>query len=50
MLYLNSNNKLLLIEDQTDLAFSIQTYLTDELFVCLHVKNMDDAINKILIY
>ena len=42
--------KILLIEDEGNLAISIQIYLTDKHFVCEHVKNMNDAIDKILIY
>ncbi|MGB3088907.1 MAG: response regulator transcription factor [Chitinophagaceae bacterium] len=42
--------KLLLIEDQKELALSIQKYLTDKDFVCEWVYNKKDAIEKISIY
>ena len=42
--------KLLLIEDEKELATSIQKYLTDKDFVCEWVNNTKDAIDKISIY
>lgn len=42
--------KLLLIEDEKELALSIQKYLTDKDFVCEWVYNKEDAIEKISIY
>ena len=42
--------KLLLIEDEKELALSIQKYLTDKDFVCEWVNNKKDAIEKISIY
>ena len=42
--------KLLLIEDEKELALSIQKYLTDKDFVCEWVNNKSDAIDKISIY
>lgn len=42
--------KLLLIEDEKELALSIQKYLTDKDFVCEWVDNAKDAIDKISIY
>lgn len=42
--------KLLLIEDEKELALSIQKYLTDKDFVCEWVYNKKDAIDKISIY
>ncbi|MGB4844612.1 MAG: response regulator transcription factor [Ferruginibacter sp.] len=42
--------KLLLIEDEKELAVSIQKYLTDEDFVCEWVNNTKDALDKIFIY
>jgi len=42
--------KLLLIEDEKELAISIQKYLTDKDFVCEWVNNTKDAIDKISIY
>lgn len=42
--------KLLLIEDEKELALSIQKYLTDKDFVCEWVYNKKDAIEKISIY
>lgn len=42
--------KLLLIEDEKELAVSIQTYLTDKDFVCEWVNNISDASDKISIY
>jgi DNA-binding response OmpR family regulator len=42
--------KLLLIEDEKELALSIQKYLTDKDFVCEWVDNVKSAIDKIFIY
>lgn len=42
--------KLLLIEDEKELALSIQKYLTDEDFVCEWADNAKVAIDKISIY
>ncbi len=42
--------KLLLIEDEKELAVGIQRYLTDKDFVCEWVYNTKDAIDKIAIY
>ena len=42
--------KLLLIEDERDLAISIQNYLTDKDFVCEWVNNAKEATDKISIY
>lgn len=42
--------KLLLIEDEKELALSIQKYLTDKDFICEWVNNKKDAIDKISIY
>ena len=42
--------KLLLIEDEKELALSIKKYLTDKDFVCEWVNNNKDAIDKISIY
>ena len=42
--------KLLLIEDEKELALSIQKYLTGKDFVCEWVYNKADAIEKISIY
>lgn len=42
--------KLLLIEDEKELALSIQKYLTNKDFVCEWVYNKKDAIEKISIY
>lgn len=42
--------KLLLIEDEKELALSIQKYLTDKDFVCEWVDNAKTAIDKISIY
>ena len=42
--------KLLLIEDEKELALSILKYLTDKDFVCEWVYNKKDAIDKISIY
>lgn len=42
--------KLLLIEDEKELATSIQKYLTDKDFVCEWAANTKDAIAKISIY
>ena len=42
--------KLLLIEDEKELAVSIQNYLEDKNFVCEWVNNKRDAISKISIY
>ena len=42
--------KLLLIEDEKELATSIQKYLTNKDFVCECVNNKKDAIDKISIY
>ena len=42
--------KLLLIEDEKELALSIQKYLTDKDFVCEWVNNAKAAIDKISIY
>ena len=42
--------KLLLIEDEKELALSIQKYLTDKDFLCEWVNNNQDAIDKISIY
>ena len=42
--------KLLLIEDEPDLALSIQQYLTQNGFICESVNNTVDAIEKISIY
>lgn len=42
--------KLLLIEDERELAVSIQKYLTDKDFVCEWANNTTTAIDKISIY
>lgn len=42
--------KLLLIEDEKELALSIRKYLTDKDFVCEWVENAKAAIDKISIY
>ena len=42
--------KLLLIEDEKELALSIQKYLTDKDFVCEWANNTKDALDKIFIY
>ena len=42
--------KLLLIEDEKELALSIQKYLTGEDFICEWVENTKAAIEKISIY
>ena len=42
--------KLLLIEDEKDLAISIQKYLTGKDFVCEWVSSVKDAIDKICVY
>lgn len=42
--------KLLIIEDETELALSIRNYLTGKDFVCEWVANLDAAIEKISIY
>ena len=42
--------KLLLIEDEQELANSIQTYLTGKSFVCEWASNAKTAVNKISIY
>ena len=42
--------KLLLIEDEKELAISIQNYLTDKDFVCEWVNNAKEATGKISIY
>ncbi|MEO6583550.1 MAG: response regulator transcription factor [Ferruginibacter sp.] len=42
--------KLLLIEDEKELAVSIQKYLTDEDFVCEWTDNSKNAIERISIY
>ena len=42
--------KLLLIEDEKELALSIQKYLTGKDFVCEWVNNKKEAIEKISIY
>jgi DNA-binding response OmpR family regulator len=42
--------KLLLIEDEKELAISIQNYLTDKDFVCEWADNAKAAIDKISIY
>ena len=42
--------KLLLIEDEKELAVSMQKYLTDEDFVCEWANNTQDAIDKVSIY
>lgn len=42
--------KLLLIEDEKELALSIQKYLTDKDFVCEWVNSAKTAIDKISIY
>ena len=42
--------KLLLIDDEKELALSIQKYLTDKDFVCEWVYNKKEAIEKISIY
>jgi len=42
--------KLLLIEDEAELAMSIQSYLMDKDFVCEWANNTKDAIAKISIY
>ena len=42
--------KLLLIEDEPDLALIIQQYLTQNGFICESVNNTVDAIEKISIY
>ena len=42
--------KLFLIEDERDLAISIQNYLTDKDFVCEWVNNAKEATDKISIY
>lgn len=42
--------KLLLIEDEKDLAIGIQKYLTDKNFVCEWVANKKAAIGKVSIY
>ena len=42
--------KLLLIEDEKELALSIQNYLTGKDFVCEWVSNKEDAADKISIY
>lgn len=42
--------KLLLIEDEQDLANSIQTYLTGNNFVCEVVRNVKSALSKISTY
>ena len=42
--------KLLLIEDEKELALSIQKYLTGKDFVCEWVCSKNDAIDKISIY
>ncbi len=42
--------KLLLIEDEKELAISIQKYLTDKDFVCEWVDNAKAAMDKISIY
>lgn len=42
--------KLLLIEDEKELALSIQKYLTGKAFVCEWVYNKQDAIEKLSIY
>ncbi len=42
--------KLLLIEDEKELAISIQKYLTGKDFVCEWVNNKKDAIDKVSIY
>ncbi|OYX96930.1 MAG: DNA-binding response regulator [Sphingobacteriia bacterium 35-40-5] len=42
--------KLLLIEDEKELAISIQNYLTDKDFVCEWVNNAKKATDKISIY
>ena len=42
--------KLLLIEDEKELALSVQKYLTDKDFVCEWVNNAKAAIDKISIY
>jgi len=42
--------KLLLIEDEKELAISIQKYLTHKDFVCEWVNNTKDALDKIAVY
>ena len=42
--------KLLLIEDEKELAISIQNYLTDKDFICEWANNAKAAIDKISIY
>ena len=42
--------KLLLIEDEQDLANSIQTYLKGNNFVCEVVRNVKSALSKISTY
>ncbi|KIO77810.1 transcriptional regulator [Pedobacter lusitanus] len=42
--------KLLIIEDETELAESILTYLSGENYVCEIARNFDQAINKINLY
>lgn len=42
--------KLLLIEDEKELALSIQNYLTHKHFICEWVANKIDAIQKITVY
>jgi DNA-binding response OmpR family regulator len=42
--------KLLLVEDEKELAISIQNYLTDKDFVCEWAGNAEAAMNKISIY
>jgi len=42
--------KLLLIEDEKELALSIQKYLTNKDFVCEWVNNCKDALDKVSIY
>jgi len=42
--------KLLLIEDEKELAVSIQKYLTGKDFVCEWATNIKDAVDKISIY
>lgn len=42
--------KLLLVEDEKELAISIQKYLTEKDFVCEWANNKKDAIDKVSIY
>lgn len=42
--------KLLLIEDETELALSIRQYLADKDFICEWVSKLEDALEKTAIY